>query len=104
MDNLFQAILLGVIEGITGFLPISSTGHLLIEQHWLGRRSDLFTVAIQSGAILAVTLVYWRRLRDRAVGFAQPENRDYVLRIQSHSYVPLAWYRIALGVLLLALI
>lgn len=81
MDNLYQAILLGVIEGITEFLPISSTGHLLVAQHWLGRRSDLFTVAIQSGAILAVTLVYWRRLSDMTIGFAQPANRDYLLKL-----------------------
>ena len=60
MDNLIQVILLGIIEGITEFLPISSTGHLLIAQHWLGRRSDLFTVAIQAGAILAVVVIYWR--------------------------------------------
>ena len=37
VDNLLQVILLGIIEGITEFLPISSTGHLLIAQHWLGR-------------------------------------------------------------------
>jgi undecaprenyl-diphosphatase len=81
VENLFQVILLGVIEGITEFLPISSTGHLLIAQHWLGRRSDLFTVAIQSGAILAVTMVYWRRLLDMAVGFTRAENRDYLLKL-----------------------
>jgi undecaprenyl-diphosphatase len=81
VENLLQVILLGIIEGITEFLPISSTGHLLIAQYWLGRRSDLFTVAIQSGAILAVTLVYWRRLLDMALGFARPENRDYLLKL-----------------------
>lgn len=81
MENLLQVILLGIIEGVTEFLPISSTGHLLIAQHWLGRRSDLFTVAIQSGAILAVTLVYWRRLLDMALGFMRPQNRDYLLKL-----------------------
>lgn len=81
MENLLQVILLGVIEGITEFLPISSTGHLLIAQHWLGRRSDLFTVAIQSGAILAVTLVYWRRLLDLVLGFARAENRKYLFKL-----------------------
>ena len=40
MENLLQVILLGIIEGITEFLPISSTGHLLIAQHWLGERSE----------------------------------------------------------------
>ena len=81
MDNLLQVILLGVIEGITEFLPISSTGHLLIAQHWLGGRSDLFTVAIQAGAILSVTLIYWRRLLAMATNFGDPTNRDYVFKL-----------------------
>jgi hypothetical protein len=54
MNDLLAALLLGIIEGITEFLPISSTGHLLIAERWLGHRSDLFNVAIQAGAILAV--------------------------------------------------
>jgi undecaprenyl-diphosphatase len=81
VENLFQVILLGIIEGITEFLPISSTGHLLIAQHWLGRRSDLFTVAIQAGAILAVVVIYWRRLWDLTVHFTQPANRDYLYKL-----------------------
>ena len=62
MLDLFAALLLGIIEGITEFLPISSTGHLLIAQHWLGHRSDLFNIGIQAGAILAVVVIYWKRL------------------------------------------
>jgi undecaprenyl-diphosphatase len=81
MDNLLQVILLGIIEGITEFLPISSTGHLLIAQHWLDRRSDLFNVAIQAGAILAVVVIYWRRLWDMALHFTKPENRDYLYKL-----------------------
>lgn len=81
MENLFQVILLGIIEGITEFLPISSTGHLLIAQHWLGRRSDLFNVAIQAGAILAVVVIYWRRLWDMTLNFSKAENRDYVYKL-----------------------
>ena len=50
----FAIILLGVIEGITEFLPVSSTGHLLIAEQWLKRQSDLFNIVIQSGAVLAV--------------------------------------------------
>lgn len=83
MDNLLQVILLGIIEGITEFLPISSTGHLLIAQHWLGRRSELFTVAIQAGAILAVVLIYWRRLWDLTVHITQPQNRDYLYKLMT---------------------
>jgi undecaprenyl-diphosphatase len=81
VDNLLQVILLGIIEGITEFLPISSTGHLLIAQHWLGERSDLFTVAIQAGAILSVSLIFWRRLLAMATGLGDPANRDYVLKL-----------------------
>jgi len=81
MESLLQVVLLGIIEGITEFLPISSTGHLLIAEHWLGRRSDLFNVAIQAGAILAVVVIYWRRLWDLAVHFSRTENRNYVLKL-----------------------
>jgi undecaprenyl-diphosphatase len=81
VDNLLQVILLGILEGITEFLPISSTGHLLIAQHWLGERSDLFTVAIQAGAILSVTLIYWRRLLSMATNLSDPATRDYVFKL-----------------------
>jgi undecaprenyl-diphosphatase len=79
--DLFNVFLLGIIEGITEFLPISSTGHLLIAQHWLGRRSDLFTVAIQAGAILAVVVIFWRRLWDMTVHISKAENRDYLYKL-----------------------
>ncbi|WP_129644689.1 undecaprenyl-diphosphate phosphatase [Peristeroidobacter agariperforans] len=81
MDNFLQVILLGIIEGITEFLPISSTGHLLIAQHWLGRRSELFTVAIQAGAILAVVVIYWRRLWNLTINLRDPVNRDYLYKL-----------------------
>lgn len=69
MNDLLAALLLGLIEGISEFLPISSTGHLLIAEHWLGARSDLFNVAIQAGAILAVVLIYWKRLWGMLLAF-----------------------------------
>lgn len=74
-------VLLGIIEGITEFLPISSTGHLLLAEHWLGARSDTYNIVIQAGAILAVTLIYWRRLVDLALGWREPENRDYLIKL-----------------------
>jgi undecaprenyl-diphosphatase len=74
-------ILLGLIEGITEFLPISSTGHLLIAEHWLGARSDLFNVGIQAGAILAITLVYWRRILELLTRWRDPGTRDYLFKL-----------------------
>ncbi len=81
MSDLLAALLLGIIEGITEFLPISSTGHLLIAEHWLGHRSDLFNIAIQAGAILAVVLIYWQRLWGLLVGLREPAQRDYALKL-----------------------
>jgi undecaprenyl-diphosphatase len=69
MSDLAAALLLGIIEGVTEFLPVSSTGHLLIAEHWLGARSDLFNITIQAGAILAVVAIYRRRLWDLLLGF-----------------------------------
>jgi len=64
MDS-FQAIILGIVEGITEFLPISSTGHLMVASSFLGIADDsftkAFTVAIQFGAILAVVFLYFKR-------------------------------------------
>jgi undecaprenyl-diphosphatase len=73
-----NAIILGIVEGITEFLPISSTGHLIIAEQWLGHRSDMFNIVIQAGAILAVTFIYWRRLLDLLLGWREPENRAYL--------------------------
>ena len=81
MNDLISAILLGIVEGITEFLPISSTGHLLIAERWLGARSDLFNVAIQAGAILAVTFIYWRTLWSMVQNWRRPETRDYVMKL-----------------------
>lgn len=84
MTDLFAALLLGIIEGITEFLPISSTGHLLIAQHWLGHRSDLFNISIQAGAILAVVVIYWQRLWRLATGFVRDaEQRDYLFKLSA---------------------
>lgn len=82
MDNYVQVILLGIIEGITEFLPISSTGHLLIaEKLGLGGRSDMFNIVIQAGAILAVTVIYWQRIWQLLVNIQQADNRDYALKL-----------------------
>ncbi len=83
MHDLINVILLGIIEGITEFLPISSTGHLLIAERWLGARSDLFNIGIQAGAILAITLVYRQRLWQLLTRWREPDNRDYLLKLSA---------------------
>lgn len=66
--NLFEAIIIAIVEGITEYLPISSTGHMIITSSLLGIHTDeftkLFEVAIQLGAILAVVVLYWRKFFD----------------------------------------
>lgn len=63
--NFIEAIILAIIEGITEFLPVSSTGHMIIASSFMGIASDdftkMFTVAIQFGAILSVVVVYFKR-------------------------------------------
>jgi undecaprenyl-diphosphatase len=64
MDSLWVAAIMGVVEGVTEFLPVSSTGHLIIAGHLLdfkGDKAASFEVFIQLGAILAVVALYWRR-------------------------------------------
>jgi len=85
-QTLVQAIILGVVEGFTEFLPVSSTGHLLLLEHFMGLgESDLgktFAVLIQLGAILAVVLVYLRRLLGLATGFfTDPKARHFVIAV-----------------------
>src|SRR5688500_13120888 len=63
--SLIEAIILAIIEGITEFLPISSTGHMIIGSSLMGISekpfTKMFTVAIQFGAILSVVVLYWKR-------------------------------------------
>lgn len=63
--NYFEAIILAIIEGLTEYLPVSSTGHMIIASSIMGIQADefvkLFTVAIQFGAILSVVVLYWKR-------------------------------------------
>ena len=63
--NIFEAIIIAIVEGLTEFLPVSSTGHMIIAQALLGVESSpfvkAFTVIIQFGAILSVVILYWKR-------------------------------------------
>jgi undecaprenyl-diphosphatase len=81
VSDTLSTVLLGIIEGITEFLPVSSTGHLLIAERWLGHRSELFNVAIQAGAILAIVLIYWRRIVALLTRFDDAANRDYLAKL-----------------------
>ena len=81
MSDTLSTIILGIIEGITEFLPVSSTGHLLVAERWLGTRSELFIVCIQAGAILAIVLIYWKRLLALLTRFDEPANRDYLAKL-----------------------
>jgi undecaprenyl-diphosphatase len=64
LGTAFQALILGILEGLTEFLPVSSTGHILLAGHFLGFNSTgkVFEIVIQLGAIMAILLVYFQRL------------------------------------------
>src|SRR3954452_3508538 len=65
LDIFLQTALIGIVEGLTEFLPVSSTGHLILVIDLLGFRGPnghVFEIAIQVGAILAICVIYWQRL------------------------------------------
>ena len=76
---LAKAALMGIVEGLTEFLPISSTGHLILAGALLGfddEKAKVFDIAIQTGAIFAVVLVYWQKLKSTVLGLpTQPQAR-----------------------------
>ena len=72
--------ILGLIEGLTEFIPVSSTGHLLIAEHWLPRQSDLFNIVVQCGAVLAVLPLFSRRLQ-MLTRWRDPMSRDFLSKI-----------------------
>jgi undecaprenyl-diphosphatase len=80
MPDWLAIVCLGIIEGITEFLPVSSTGHLLLAEHWLPRQSDLFNVVIQCGAVLAVLPLFSGRFQS-ILRWREREGRDYLIKI-----------------------
>ncbi len=81
MPEWLAVILLGIIEGLTEFLPVSSTGHLILAEHWLGKKTEMFNVVIQSGAVVAVLAVFFDRARELVLHWRKPENLDYLLKL-----------------------
>jgi undecaprenyl-diphosphatase len=86
MENEYlNALILGIVEGLTEFLPVSSTGHLILGGELLGftgEGSVAFKIAIQLGAILAVVVAYWRRFLGVAVGVTRGQ-RDALIFVRN---------------------
>jgi undecaprenyl-diphosphatase len=82
MPDWIVTVILGVIEGITEFIPVSSTGHLLVAEHLLKvHESDLFNIVIQCGAVIAVLPLFPQRLYKFVFEWRQKETQDYLLKI-----------------------
>ena len=84
--DLIKAVVLGVVEGLTEFLPVSSTGHLLLLEHFFGFDDDAFgktfVVLIQLGAILAILSIYFQRLWAIAIGaLREAAPRRFILGV-----------------------
>jgi len=80
MAHWLVVLILGFIEGLTEFIPVSSTGHLLIAEHWLPRQSDLFNVVIQGGAVLAVLPLFKDRLKMLS-HLHEPASQSFLAKI-----------------------
>ncbi len=99
-----KAALMGVVEGLTEFLPISSTGHLILAGTLLSfdeavgaDKVKVFDIAIQTGAIFAVVLIYWQRLLDTLVGLgSEPRAQRFALNV-TIGFVPAVVLGMALG-------
>ena len=122
MASWLVVVLLGMIEGLTEFIPVSSTGHLLLAEQWLPRQSELFNIVIQSGAMLALLPIFSRRLREMVFRMGEPENRDLMLKLAvafgitgaggflmkklgfvlPHDPMPIAWATLIGGFVILA--
>lgn len=98
MHDIWVAIILGIVEGLTEFLPVSSTGHLILFQDMLGfqPKGEVFPVVIQFGAILAVVVAYAEKIGHVLVAFPRDRNARNLLFGVILAFLPSA----ALGVLL----
>ncbi len=102
---LVKAAVMGIVEGLTEFLPISSTGHLILAGALLGfddEKAKVFDIAIQTGAILAVIIVYWQKIRSTVVALpTQAQARRFALNV-AIAFVPAVVLGLALGKLIKA--
>ena len=114
-------VLLGIVEGLTEFIPVSSTGHLLLAEQWLPKQSELFNVVIQCGAALALVPLFSKRLRELVFHLHEPDNRDLFIKLAvafgitgvggfalkhfgmtlPHEAAPIAWATLIGGIIML---
>jgi undecaprenyl-diphosphatase len=88
MPEWIIVVILGIVEGITEFIPVSSTGHLLIAEKLLHvEKSDLFNIVIQCGAVIAVLPLFPQRLFKFAFEWREKETRDYLLKILAAFFI-----------------
>ncbi len=86
MSDTLRAVILGIVEGVTEFLPVSSTGHLLLAERFFGLGEDgfwkSFAILIQLGAILAIVALYFVKLSRVAIGaLSNPDDRRFVIGV-----------------------
>jgi undecaprenyl-diphosphatase len=86
MSDAIRAVILGIVEGVTEFLPVSSTGHMLLVKRFFGLGEgafwDSFVVLIQLGAILAIVVIYFAKLWRIALGmFSNADDRRFVIGV-----------------------
>lgn len=102
---LIKAAIMGVVEGLTEFLPISSTGHLILAGTLLDfhdERAKVFDIAIQTGAIFAVILIYWQRIRDTVLALpSDAQAQRFALNV-AVAFAPAVVFGLALGKLIKA--
>ncbi len=101
MSHLLLVIILGIVEGITEYLPVSSTGHLILATELLGFKANdwaLFNIAIQPGAILAIVVLYWRTFWDVLLGLFKRDMMAWrFVRNLFVAFIPAVILGLALG-------
>ncbi|MBI5276002.1 MAG: undecaprenyl-diphosphate phosphatase [Burkholderiales bacterium] len=97
---LAKAAVMGIVEGLTEFLPISSTGHLILAGALLGfedEKAKVFDIAIQTGAILAVILVYWQKIRDTVASLPSDKEAQRFTANVAIGFFPAVVFGLLLG-------